>query len=81
ATPNTELPPGVAPGDLGDDPELDQLAQECFEGVMESCDDLFFQSEIGSAYEEYGGTCGGRIEDAAVAESLLCTIYEEETTG
>jgi hypothetical protein len=65
------LPPGQPPGDLGDDPALDALAQQCFEGQMASCDALFFQSPAGSAYEEYGDTCGHRNEP-----STLCTeIY------
>ena len=46
--------------DLGDDPQLDALAEECFDGDPSSCDDLYRDSDVGSDYEEYGGTCGGR---------------------
>lgn len=47
-----------------DDPELDALAQECFEGSGEACDDLFFQTDAGSPEEEYGNTCGGRFDES-----------------
>ena len=39
---------------------LNTLAQDCFNGAMQSCDDLFLQSELGSPYHEYGDTCAGR---------------------
>lgn len=67
-----EVPAGTAPGDLGDDAELDALAQDCFEGNMEACDDLFFESDINSAYETYATTCGGRLpEDEAYGICVL----------
>lgn len=67
------LPPGEPPGDLGDDPALDALAESCFEGEMQACDDLYFQSPIDSAYEDYGDSCGGRNEPMG-----LCTeLYPE----
>jgi len=28
---------------------------------MEACDNLFFESDIDSAYETYAATCGGRL--------------------
>lgn len=59
-----DTPPGEAPGDLGDDPALDDLAQRCFEGEMQACDHLYFQSPRGSDHETYGATCGGRNEEA-----------------
>ena len=56
--------------DFGDDPQLDALAIACDVGDMQSCDDLFFQSPAGSAYEEYGRTCGDRLSGDAIG---LCT--------
>lgn len=47
-----------------DDPELDALAEECFEGSGQACDDLFFQTDVGSPEEEYGNTCGGRFDES-----------------
>ena len=49
--------------DYGDDPELDALWDACEGGDGEACDDLYFQSPIGSRYEEYGNTCGDRFPD------------------
>jgi hypothetical protein len=62
------VPPGAAgipaatvtPDGLGDDPVLNQYAQSCHDGDMQSCDDLFMHSETESLYELYGGTCAGR---------------------
>ncbi len=54
-------PDPEAPGDLGNDPELDALAQSCFTGDAGACDDLYLQSSVDSAYEAYGATCGGRL--------------------
>jgi len=53
----------------GDDPALDALWDACEGGDGEACDDLFFQSPIGSEYEEFGDTCGGRFE----AGEVLCS--------
>lgn len=68
------LPPGEDPGRLGDDPEFDRLANECFDGTMESCDELYFGSPIDSDYERYGDTCGGRV---GADDFELCVFYED----
>jgi hypothetical protein len=52
----------VPPADLGPDPVLDAYAQGCFDGDLQSCDDLFVESPPLSPYEEYAGTCGGRVK-------------------
>ncbi len=52
-------PSGDDPIDASD-PELQPLVDDCSEGDMEACDELYFSSEVGSAEEEYGDTCGGR---------------------
>ena len=54
-----------APGQLGDDADLDDLASQCEEGDLDACDDLFFDSDEGSPYQLYGTTCGGRIPSVA----------------
>jgi len=59
------------PGGLGDEPELDEYAEECFDGDMEACDDLYWESPTDSAYELYGGTCAGRQPNAD-AFDVLC---------
>jgi hypothetical protein len=40
---------------------LDTLANECYDGDGLSCDVLFEVSPIGSDYEAFGATCGGRF--------------------
>jgi hypothetical protein len=63
-----ELPAAQAPGDLGSDTALDLLAADCEDGDILVCDDLFFDSDIGSRYEAYAITCGGRLPSAALDE-------------
>ncbi len=66
-------PPDAAPGDaappdgLGDDPEFEALADDCFGGDFDACDDLYFVSPIGSDYERYAQTCGGRLAEQDIA--------------
>jgi hypothetical protein len=57
----SELGPPVRPP--SGDAEYDGLAQDCYEGDMQACDDLFLESPSGSDYEDYGNTCGGRLPD------------------
>ena len=66
-----DIPPATLPPEgLGDDPDLDELAQLCFDGSMESCDLLFGASEAGTVYKAYGDTCAGRQPEGT---QLLCT--------
>jgi hypothetical protein len=44
------------------DPTLDALYEACEGGDGQACDDLYFQSPIGSRYENFGDTCGNRFE-------------------
>ncbi|WP_369136769.1 hypothetical protein [Modestobacter versicolor] len=63
ASPDAVVPAPVAvrePAGLGEDPGLDRLAQECHDGRMRACDDLYTDSPVGSDYEDYGDTCAGR---------------------
>ncbi|GAB4081365.1 hypothetical protein GCU67_12300 [Modestobacter muralis] len=50
----------LAPTGLGEDTDLDRLAQQCSDGQMNPCDDLYLESFPGSDYEAYGDTCAGR---------------------
>ncbi|MDT0278395.1 hypothetical protein [Blastococcus goldschmidtiae] len=59
------------PEGLGDDPELDDYAEECHGGDMEACDDLYRESPEYSAYELYGGTCAGRQSNSD-AQEVYC---------
>lgn len=40
-------------------PELGPLYNQCADGNMSSCDDLFMRSEFGSELEKFGDSCGG----------------------
>ena len=53
APPTSEAQP---PDNLGDDSELEALAQSCFAGDIVACDHLYLQSPIDSTYESYGDT-------------------------
>jgi hypothetical protein len=54
------------PDGYGDDPELDALWDQCGAGDGDACDELFFSSPVGSAYEDFGDTCGGLFEAGTV---------------
>ena len=46
----------------GDDPELDDLYDECKSGDMAACDELYEtapSADAGSEYKDFGGDCGG----------------------
>lgn len=53
--PGSHEPPGA-------DADLDRLWTSCGDGDMQACDDLYFESDVGSDYEAFGATCGYRIE-------------------
>ena len=55
----------VDQGTFGDNPILDLLVEQCRRGNDLACDELFATSPIGSAYETFGRTCGGRHPDGA----------------
>lgn len=52
--------------DYGDDPALDALYDDCEDGDMAACDELYFASDVDSGYEAFGETCGDR-EDGSTA--------------
>jgi hypothetical protein len=54
----------------GPDPVLDAYAQRCFDGDLQSCDDLYNESPPLSDHERYALTCGGRVKEYSVP---LCT--------
>ena len=50
------------PFGLGDNATLDALAAECASGELTSCDQLYDDSPVGSLFEDFGATCGARVE-------------------
>jgi hypothetical protein len=61
-----EVPDPQEPGSLGDDPDDDDLADECFDGEFTACDELSNEAPGDSDYESYGLTCGGRLPTEAL---------------
>ena len=51
----------------GDDPQLDVLHAACGAGNGTACDQLFDLAALGSAYEEFASTCGGRTREIRCA--------------
>lgn len=49
----------------GDNAELDALWDACADGDMVACDDLYRTSGLGTEYERFGDTCGGRTDGGA----------------
>lgn len=74
------VPDGQSPGDLGNDDELDELADECFDGDLGACDELYAESPVGSSYETYGITCGGR-QPVSIADDLIELAASNESDG
>src|SRR5262245_59582959 len=60
AQPVASVAPGSPPNKLGNNRELNALAQCCSQGVLKACDQLVQKSSAESQYENYGATCGGR---------------------
>jgi hypothetical protein len=56
--------PDLPPRDGFGDPALDALAQQCFDGDYEACDDLYFDAPFESEAGQYGSSCAGRTEPA-----------------
>ncbi|MEO0492530.1 MAG: hypothetical protein AAF081_03850 [Actinomycetota bacterium] len=49
------------------DAQLDEWYAQCEAGDGAACDNLYFQSPIGSEYEAFGNTCGNRIPEGALS--------------
>lgn len=72
ADPGTEGgDPGVVGGSYGSDPGLDALWDACEAGSGSACDDLYYGSPAGSEYEDYGTTCGNRVDFAMFCEDEI----------
>ncbi len=63
--------------DYGDDPDLDALYDSCEAGNEDDCDTLYWTSPVGSAYEEFGDTCGGRVPGGVGS----CSDTSDESSG
>jgi hypothetical protein len=71
-TPTTTAAAAATPSKFGDDPTLDALYTKCGKGDYAACDSLYRSAKAGTAYRQYGDTCGNRN----AAGSAFCTeIY------
>ena len=62
------MPAADSPCDITeDDPDGDftPLAVDCADEDWDACDDLWLNSPVGSDWEEYGSTCGGRNDETS----------------
>lgn len=59
-------PPDVSEDDLlsssGSVDELEDLMDDCEDGDLAACDEVFAMTSVGSPAEDYGSTCGGRLD-------------------
>ncbi|MFP5331424.1 MAG: hypothetical protein ACLGHX_03540 [Acidimicrobiia bacterium] len=62
------------PFTYGDDPAFDELWGTCSAGDAQACDDLFFQTPIGSVYEAFGRVCGDLAETARTCENAAAWL-------
>jgi hypothetical protein len=59
-----------SPADRDFDVRFDGDAQDCHDGDMSACDDLYAETPVGDPYEEYGSTCGGRLDDETYGDCV-----------
>lgn len=57
-------------GDMTVD-ELDDLMGDCEDGDLTACDEVYSNTSVGSPEEEYGSTCGGRIDEGVNGDCEL----------
>lgn len=62
------------PFSYGDDPSFDMLWDLCAQGDSVACDDLFFQTPIGSAYEAFGRVCSDLTTAVRSCESVAAWL-------
>lgn len=60
------------------DEDLAQFRSDCEAGDLESCDALFFQSEVGSDDEDFGATCGGTTDGSTAGACSYVPPTDED---
>lgn len=65
---------GGEPFSYGDDPSFDMMWDLCAQGDGITCDDLFFQTPIGSAYEAFGRVCSDLTTAAHSCENVAAWL-------
>ena len=72
------------PDTYGDDPFLDVLYDQCADGDLDACDELYFDAPTGSEYEAFGSTCGDTTSDrydGECAQSFLPQVDGPDVRG
>ena len=62
--------PAAEPFTYGDDPYLDRLWDDCSAGDMLACEDLYWESPVGSEYEDFGWNATMGTDEAITALAL-----------
>jgi hypothetical protein len=65
---SADVPDPDSPCDITEedpDGEFTPLANDCAAEDWEACDDLYWGTSVGSEWEAYGSTCGGRNEETS----------------
>lgn len=64
----------------GEDESLDAMYDACAAGDSAQCDQLFLRSPLGSDYESFGRTCGGRTDGVGYCvDAEAAAVPEGET--
>lgn len=72
---------GIGPFNVGDDMYLDELWTACDRGDGAACDELWAEAPVGSIYESFGVTCGGRPELLDCGVELVPEVTEPSEGG
>lgn len=67
----------VPPMDLGDDADLDKLWFRCADDDYDACEDLFWDSPLGSEYEAFADERLNELDDAALGDLSDRDIVDE----
>ena len=68
------------PDTYGDDATFDRLWDRCADGALDACDDLYWDSPLGSRYEDFGATCGDR-QGWTPGDCVASTSVDTSSTG
>lgn len=80
-TPEGSLTPPPADAPEMSDPALAGLANACGGGDMASCDQLFWDSELGGELETYAKTCGGLVPEGGASDQCVSRFGETVAAG
>lgn len=65
------------PDEYGDDPFFDDLWDRCEAGEFDACEDLYYESPFGSAYETYGSDRIAELNDEVTERDVVDLLGPE----